>query len=164
MCGSKSGTKGKIREIAQEEQGSGEGFLGTLTTDKKNYWQTVVLVNKQKCKFKLDTGAEVTVLVQDEPALNKITLEKTTKRLTGPGGTGLTVLVKVDSLLEEGDRSHHEAVYVAEGQRSSLLSKRACEELMLIEVSQEAYQVTDGRTSGIQERVPSSIHWPGKTE
>ena len=37
VCGSKGGTKGKIQEIAQEGQGSGEEFLGTLTTDKKNY-------------------------------------------------------------------------------------------------------------------------------
>ena len=138
-----AGKWGKIREIAWEEQGSGEELLGTLTTDKKNYWQTAVHVNKQKCKFKLDTGAEVTVLAQDEPALRKMTLEKTTKCLIGPGGTGLTVLVKVD-LLEVGDKHHHEAVYVVEGQRSSLLSKLACGELKLVEVSREVYQVTDG--------------------
>ena len=144
VCGSKGGTKGKIREIAQEGQGSGEEFLGTLTTDKKNYRQTVVRVNKQKCKFKLDTGAEVTVLAQDEPALQKMTLEKTTKRLTGPGGTGLSVLGKVDSLLEVGDRRHHRSVDVVEGQRSSLLSKKAFEELQLVKVSREVYQVMDG--------------------
>ena len=87
----------------------------------------------------------MTILAQDEPALKKMTLEKTTKRLTGPGGTGLSVLGKVDSLLEVGDRRHHEAVYVVEGQRSSLLSKRAYEELQLVKVSREDYQVTDGR-------------------
>ena len=145
VCGSKGGTKGKVREIAQDAQGSGEEFLGTLTADKKNHWKAVVKVNDEKCVFKLDTGAEVTVLAQDEPALQKMTLEKTTKRLTGPGGTGLSVLGKVDSLLEVGDRRHHEAVYVVEGQRSSLLSKRACEELQLVKVSREVYQVTDGR-------------------
>ena len=102
-------------------------------------------MNNEKCVFKLDTGAEVTVLAQDEPALRKMTLQKTTKRLTGPGGTGLSVLGKVDSLFEVGDRCHHEAVYVVEGQRSSLLSKRACEELQLVKVSREVYQVTDGR-------------------
>ena len=129
VCGSNGGTKGKIGEIAQEGQGSGEEFLGTLTTHKKNYWQTVVHVNKQKCKFKLDTEAEVTALAQGEPALKKMTLEKTTKRLKEPGRTGLSVLGKVNSLLEVSDRRHREAV---EGQRSSLLSKRACEELNLV--------------------------------
>ena len=33
---------------------------------------------------------------------------------------------------------------MVEGQRSSLLSKLACEELKLVEMSQEVYQVTDG--------------------
>ena len=110
-------------------------YVNSHVSDKKNYWQTVVCVKKQKCKFKLDTGAEVIVLAQDEPALKKMTLEKTTKRLTGPGGTGFSVLGKVDSLLEVSNRCHHEAVYVVEGQRSSLLSKRACNELQLIKVS-----------------------------
>ena len=34
---------------------------------------------------------------------------------------------------------------MVEGQRSSLLSKWACEELQLVKVSREVYQVTDGR-------------------
>ena len=67
VCGSKGGTKGKVREIAQDAQGSGEEFLGTLTADKKNHWKAVVKVNDEKCVFKLDTRAEVTVLAQDEP-------------------------------------------------------------------------------------------------
>ena len=83
-------------------------------------------------------------MAQDEPAMLKMTLEKPSKRLTGPWETRLTVLGKVDSLLEVGDRCHHEAVYVVEGQRSSLLSKRACEELNLVEVPREVYQVRDG--------------------
>ena len=69
VCGSRSGTKGKIREIAQEEQRSSEEFLRTLTAVTKNYWKAVVQVNHQKCEFKLDTGAEVAILAQDEPAL-----------------------------------------------------------------------------------------------
>ena len=89
----------------------------------------MVKVNHQKCEFKLDTGAAVTILAHEEPALRKMTLKKTTKCLTGPGGTGLTVLGKVDGCLEVGDRRHHEVVYVVEGQRSTLLSKRTREEL-----------------------------------
>ena len=99
--------------------GSGDEFLGTLTAKKKN----------QKCEFKLNTGAAVTIVVHEEPALRKMTLKKTTKCLTGPGGTGLTVLGKVDSCLEVGDRRHHEVVYVVEGQRSTPLSKRTRKEL-----------------------------------
>ena len=104
---------------------------------KKELLADSSLCEQTKVQSKLDTGAEVTVMAQDGPAMLKMTLEKPTKRLTGPEGTGLTVLGKVDSLLEVGDRRHHEAVYVVEGQQSSLLSIRACKELKLAEVSRE---------------------------
>ena len=52
----------------------------------------------------------MTILAQVKPALRKMTLEKTTKCLRGPGGTRLTVLGKVDSLLDIGDRFHHKVI------------------------------------------------------
>ena len=39
-----------------------------------------------------------------------LTLEKNTKCLRGPGGTRITVLGKVDSLLDISDRFHHKVV------------------------------------------------------
>ena len=64
-----------------------------------------------------------------------MTLEKTTKRLTGPGGTGLTVLGKVDSLLE--------VIGTCRSVSRGLPG--------------------DGQTSRLQERVSSYTHWPGIT-
>ena len=50
-------------------------FLDTLTSDPNEYWKARVEVNGTKLQFKIDTGAEVTAMLEkDYRGLGKVNL------------------------------------------------------------------------------------------
>ena len=57
-------------------------FLDMLTSDANEYWKARVEVNGTKLQFKIDTGAEVTVMSEkDYWRLGKVNLQQTSKIL-----------------------------------------------------------------------------------
>ena len=155
-------TKNKVQEIRGEEDDY-NSFLGEVTNKEKNHWQVLVNVDNYPCQFKLDTGAEVTVLSDSAAALRHLKIATTPKTLKGPGQTKLNVLGAIDALLSVGGRTHQETVYVVQDQDSSLLSIKACRALELLTPSKEVYQVKDNDPN-FREEFPELFTGLGKLE
>ena len=102
-------------------------FLGEIAfTSDKDYWSANVDVNSHSTRFKLDSGAKVTVISEKEPWLSNIKLTETEEILYGPGGMKLPVVGTFNAKLNYKDSSLDETIYVIENQKSSLLSREAC--------------------------------------
>ncbi len=69
-------------------------FLGEVsdTRSEREYWSANVRVNTRNTKFKLDSGAEVTVLGEKLPWLSGIKLHETDEILYRPGDLKLPIL------------------------------------------------------------------------
>ena len=96
---------------------------------------------KSKVEFKLDSGAEVSVLSDKLPWLRHAALKPATNTLRGPGGVKLRLLWTLDATLSCGDRSYSETLYVIENQGISLLSRNACVQLNLIKLVVDAIDI-----------------------
>ena len=119
-------------------------FLGEITSDPGPYletgeisgsgqfWTAVVTVNDNPTRFKLDSGAAVTVLSDTTPWLDVDKLLSTTQLLKGPGGSDLNVMGSIPVKMTCGGKRIQETVYVLKNQAHSLLSKQSCEKLGLI--------------------------------
>ncbi len=84
-------------------------------------------------RFKVDTGADVTVLpssVCDE--LRGCTLKKTDIPLCGPDGTSLKVQGKFSAILQWRNNSCRAIVYVVQGLRTFLLDRDAIAALNML--------------------------------
>ena len=85
--------------------------------------------------FKLDTEADVTVISQsDYRRAGSPSLDASTKRRVGANDNVLQALGKFNGRLSHGGAVVDEDIYVISGQRRSLLSRRACETLNLVEL------------------------------
>jgi len=69
-------------------------FLDTVDTESHCSWQFTVMVTNQPVVFKIDTGAEVSVISESvfNTSLNDESLHQTTKKLCGPDQKLLEVL------------------------------------------------------------------------
>lgn len=145
----------RVQEIEHDEDWDEVDvpFLGEVTNNKE-YWSAVVTLDGHPCEFKLDTGAEVTILSDKDWSLKKHKLTLTKQNLGGPGGTKLEVLGSFEGALEISGRKHKETVYVLKNQASSLLSKRACEALDLLRTSKEVYEVNPTETPNFKAEFP----------
>ena len=83
-------------------------------------------------RFKLNTGAAVSIVSDRESWLKDKQLLNTRQILRGPGGTFLSVIGTFNASLECKGRKITEPVYVLKDQLYSLLSKKTCVALGLI--------------------------------
>ena len=121
-------------------------FLGEIGSDK-NYWSAQIGVNGRTTRFKLDTGAAVTVLSDDVQWLQDVELTKTSQVLRGPGYTQLPVKGLFYTTLKYRESKLTEPIYVVHNQKCSLLSRRACVELGLIRrADKDVEEVNTGPT------------------
>ena len=68
-------------------------YLNTLGSQDANYWTCGIQVNGQYVNFKVDTGAEVTVISEHASrALGLDTLQPSTRKLHGPDHSPLNVV------------------------------------------------------------------------
>ena len=81
---------------------------------------------KSTVEFKVDSGAEVSVLSDKLPWLRHAALKPATNTLRGPGGEKLRLPGTFDATLSCGDRSNSDTLYVIENQGISLPSRNAC--------------------------------------
>ena len=85
--------------------------------------------------FKLDTGADVTVISQsDYRRAGSPSLDASTKRLVGTNDNVLQALGKLNGRMSQGGAVVDEDINVISGQRRSVLSRRACETLNLVKL------------------------------
>ncbi|CAC5360944.1 unnamed protein product [Mytilus coruscus] len=116
----KSCKTGKTVESVSVNSDS-EGFLGTINTVGDRPWTTKLFIRKKEIDFKIDTGADVTVISDsDLNGINSIELMKANKRLSGPGNTNLNVVGKFQCMLETKDKFSVQDIYVVKGLKGQL--------------------------------------------
>ena len=89
-------------------------------------------MNDRTTRFKLDTGAAVTVLSDDVQWLQNVELTKTSQVLRGPGNTQLPMKGLFYATLKYRQSKLTEPTYVVHNQSCSLLSRRPRVELGLM--------------------------------
>ena len=130
----------QVDHVDEDRTGDEEDvFLGEvipIESVESNSWYTNLTVSTRKAKgqkirFKLDTGATLSIC---GPHHCTGELKPTTKKLYGPGNTPLTCYGVISSKMKARREVIEEEIYVVHGQKTPLLSKRACERLKLITV------------------------------
>lgn len=109
-------------------------FLGSVDTGS-DPWYADLTIRNHKVRFKIDTGADVSVIpVQMYYCINQneTDLCKPDRPLFGPGGTPLNVLSMCRETLCKGEREILENVYVVKDLHIALLSRPASVKLNLV--------------------------------
>ena len=134
----KSSKAGKLFEIATDEENF---FLGEVVdlhevqSDRtKSPWMTSVFVDDKQVDFKIDSGADVTVMPYDTLlSLDLHTkLEPTDKVLMGPCNYKLNCKGKVNVTLSYNSNTVKETIYAVESLARPLLGRSAAVKLNLI--------------------------------
>ena len=89
-------------------------------------------------RFKIDTGADVTVAPdEDLPklGLNKSDIRKTKKKLFGPGRKRIHCLGYVVTKFTWGDKTSNQIVYICKGIKRALLGKPAIRSLNIVQLN-----------------------------
>ena len=127
VCLSKKPYPRKVHAVEEEEE-EHILFLGEIGSNE-NYWNARIGVIGRTTRFKLNTGAAVTVLSDDVQWLQDVELTKTSQVLRGLGNTQLPVKGLFYVTLKYRQSKLTEPIYVVHNQKCSLLSRRACVEL-----------------------------------
>ena len=140
MCYSRAGKSAEHKARSHKnvsdvtEQSVENAFLGTVSkTMETEAWHVHVFMENQRVRFKMDTGADVTVIPNTCVPRKKTPLQKSTKELFGPGRNSLQVLGKFSPKMEcKGDVTTQD-VYVVKNLQEPLLGGPAIEALRLIQ-------------------------------
>ncbi|KAL4711392.1 hypothetical protein ACJJTC_016146 [Scirpophaga incertulas] len=114
-----------------------ESLLCTLSVDEisSNAWYCDVFVNNYKVKFKLDSGAEVSVISLNtfkEAGFGEFLLKQSNSIIREVSQSKLPVVGYFEPLLVYGDKQCQHRVYVLDLKCSNLLGLKACRDLNLI--------------------------------
>ena len=116
----------KVAEVNQQEES--ELFLGEVHIDHlksgNNQWKVDIMVNDQLVNFKIDSGADVSVLpVHTYEKLENTKLQPTNKVLLGPCNCKLNCMGKFKAKLTVNNLSVENDVYVIKDLERPLLSR-----------------------------------------
>ena len=125
-------TRGRpIHELSTLEEEDNIGYLGhVFQISDDDYWTAHILVNNRPIKFKLDTGATVSVIGEDMTGHHKV--YKTNKRLKGAGNNDLKVMGYINATLTYKENEIQEKLFILKDQKYPLLGRLACSKLKLI--------------------------------
>lgn len=123
----------KVNEIQEQDPGI---FLGTVVAGG-DPWLIDIKIKDCEVQFKIDTGADVTVMPDHVfhkifKEGNKPALQRVTKPLLGPGCSPLSVIGVSNMLLLKGDKHILEDVYIVKSLHSPLLGRPAITKLALV--------------------------------
>ena len=128
-------TKTAIQEIQTEQ----EDFLGAIhvnaadTDHRESPWITVVDINDRVLTFKIDTGADVTIISHsDYSAERDGSLSPPSKRLSGPSQEALDVCGQFNGLLKKNTLQTLQDIYVVRGLHKPLLGRAAIKALNIV--------------------------------
>ena len=97
-------------------------YLNTIDSDSNHTWTCKININGHAAVFKVDTGAEVTVIVEDTVnSLNIKELQAPSKTLHGPDNTPLDVHGKFQAKLVHKDHECIQPVFVIKNVKHNLL-------------------------------------------
>ena len=128
------------------------------------YWRAKVDVNDNPTVFKLDTGAAVSVISDQEPWVHSQQLTKSKQGLRGPGGTNLPVVGTFEASLKYQDKETKETLNVLKNQPQSLLSRNACVKLGLMRTEEKVEEVIYNPTPDFRAEFPKLFKGLGKME
>lgn len=138
--------KSKIVRSVDEEIQSGTSdedcyFLGAVEGDKsQTKWSMNLPLRKAKMRFKIDTGADVTVI--PEPLYLQTgmgNLHKSSQELFGPGQSKLSVKGVIKGNLKTGNgKTTTQEIYIVENLKERLLGRPAIEALNLVQKSKQS--------------------------
>ena len=107
MCYSRAGESAEHKARSHRdvsdvtEQSAENAFLGTVSkTTGTEAWHVHVFTENQRGRFKMDMGADVTLIPDTCVPRKKTPLQKSTKELFGPGQNSLQVLGKFSSKMD----------------------------------------------------------------
>lgn len=122
----------KVNEVSMEDA---ESYLGELVVDQvsdKYPWKLPINIAGKEVIFKVDTGADVSVMGKNTCENLGLSIQPTEKLLFGPGRTLLTVEGVTDTVMEFKGRSIEEKVFILREQPLPLLSRNALTRLKII--------------------------------
>lgn len=138
----------------------GDSQLGTIVGEViSDPWVVTVKMDDLELKFKLDTGADVTVIPERMIPPGKRPLQKVTRKFFGPGCAIITVQGKFTANLTHKEKSCTEEVYVVKGLEEPLLGRPAIKALHLI---QQVDQVADNQMTHCCQKFPSLFSGLGR--
>ena len=123
-----------VQEVSTESTSDTEVFLGAIQQDntEKDPWKVELYIEGCLTTFKIDTGADVTVI--PKCLLDKLpspTLTPAKKTLIGPNRSKLPLLGCFKAKLQKQEKETHEEVYVVPNLQTPLLGKPAIKALGL---------------------------------
>ncbi|GLV33436.1 hypothetical protein CBL_20175, partial [Carabus blaptoides fortunei] len=127
----KTGHWAKVCRGAMVKRIDGEenkvAFLGEVRDDNEKQWRVPIQINNQTITFKIDTGADVTVLPagQYTHLFQQNERNLPTRTLYGAACTKLQVNTRVSATLSYKDKKAHENIYLVERTIEPLLSRKA---------------------------------------
>ena len=124
--------------------------VDTIKTSEK--WRTKLLIGNSEINFKIDTGADVTVIPEE--------VFSPMQRF-GADHNGLRVMGTIHDTLSLGETCVTEDIYVIKGLKEPLFGKPAIEKLNLVarinEIQSQSYE------EGIKAKYPQLFHGLGRT-
>lgn len=162
MCKTKAVHGLEAREPAPNEMFT-EAFLGTIHTNsnKQGNWMLNLQVNGYKVTFKMDTGAEVTVISKQiyDNIPGEKSLTQPNKVLYGVGSQPLEVLGSFPCKLQHKGKTFQDEVYVIQSMVEPLLGIEAIDRLEL------AVRVTNiGKQPDFKAEFPKLFQGLGKMD
>ena len=135
-CFSKKNKDKAIKSVEQEyeyESDDDGAFMGALDNGEKSKWKTKVKINGKSVDFKVDTGADVTIITEKEyEKFPHIILLEPTTPLVMIDSTRLSSPGYFMAEMKKGDKTLKENVYVVKGAKKNLLGHRASEGLGIV--------------------------------
>ena len=134
--GGRWGTVCKLSKTAGEVEEDENLFLGEIGTETSNTFRSVdLMLNNAQVRFKIDTGADVTVIPDKiyEALRPTPTLVKSSKTLFGPDHTSLPVRGCFVGKIQKGDKTTEQEIFVVNGTRNALLGRPAIETLAIVQ-------------------------------
>lgn len=119
-----------MNEVEEDEEA---GHCGIIQVDEVMYapWRINLSMNGKAQVFKIDTGADVTVLPEKEVPKN-VVLQPVKKKLFGPSRKQIRVVEKFAATLQHNDKIVVQDIYVIRGLEEPLLGRPAIMELQLL--------------------------------
>ena len=130
MCKSKPGTS--VRTVYVDDSDS-EVFLGAVHSDAATPWTTTLVLNNRSLEFKVDKGADVTVIPEADYCEERDGPLRVSERvLTGAGQQPLQVCGQFRGQLKRNLNDSQQEIYVVSGLRKPLLGRPAIEALGIV--------------------------------
>ncbi|KAK7114087.1 hypothetical protein V1264_000209 [Littorina saxatilis] len=131
-------SKNSVRQVEEDDD---DVILGSITSNetatvnslKEDLWHADIEVNGQRVKFRVDTGADVSVVPERYFRKDSTAVSKTSKKLFGPGQTKINVVGQFTATLSTKKTNTVQDMYVIENLKEPLLGRPAIEALQLLE-------------------------------